>query len=233
LDEKKDVKNVGIKRRKMRRIDVVIATRGRFKKLMRMLESIPPRVEGMEIRIKICVDNDAETYERIKVVPRLEVFFMPKQAGNVYCRNFLLEKTEDAAIYAVDDIVFKPRSIETAVEEFKREFPDDFGVLGFSQDGNTFHPTGVAMVGGPFLDRYPQRHLFCPEYFHFAAQEVYAAAVHWGRFFLSRRARVYHFHPVYHQEEMDETHREARVHKHGDMRKKREREARGEIWGIR
>jgi hypothetical protein len=96
----------------------------------------------------------------------------------------------------------------------------------------TYHPSGIALVGNPFLNRYPERHLFFPGYFHFACQEIQRAGSILNKFYLCENAIAYHFHPDKHPKERDSTHADARIFKARDMKLSADRKARGETWGI-
>lgn len=212
------------------RITVLVSTRNRMPKLLRMLGTIPASAMGLEVRPLVVCDGDEATYRSLPVgVPSLLV---PEWSGQTFCRNLALERIQGPVIYATDDVVFKPGAVEAAGAAMAKHFPAWDGVVGFTQEGNRFNPAGIALVGEPFLARYPRRHLFFDGYFHFAAQEVHRAAAKLGLFFLSRLAVVYHFHPAHHLEEIDQTHIDARVRKARDMALKSRREAQGLTWGI-
>jgi len=215
----------------MNHVDIICATRGRLAKLSRMVRSVPGTAARLPINIVLFVDGDMASYREL-IRRGYNPHYSPTRIGQTAARNLLLEKTTDAVIYAVDDICFEAGAIETAIREFRALFPDDDGVLGFTQIGNRFHPTGISLIGSLFLNRYPNRHLFCPKYDHFACQEVHWAAVKLGKFALSENARLYHFHPDHHSEERDQTHLDARKNKARDMMIKAQREKAGLIWGI-
>jgi len=212
------------------RITVLVSTRNRKAKLLRMLASLPETAGAREVRPLVVCDGDEATYRSLPVgVPTLLV---PEWSGQTRCRNLALERIRGPVVYATDDIVFKAGSIEAAAAEMDRLFPAWDGVVGFTQEGNRFNPAGVALVGEPFIARYPRRHLFFDGYFHFAAQEVHRAASKLGLFSLSAAAVIYHYHPAHHPEEGDQTHLDARAHKARDMALKSRREAHNITWGI-
>ncbi|OGD22328.1 MAG: hypothetical protein A2Y70_03050 [Candidatus Aminicenantes bacterium RBG_13_64_14] len=212
------------------RITVLVSTRNRLKKLQRMLESLPASASGREVRPLVVCDGDEATYRTLPV--GIATLLVPEWSGQTRCRNLALERIRGPVVYATDDIVFKPGAIEAAAAEMDRLFPAWDGVVGFTQEGNRFNPAGVALVGEPFIARYPGRHLFFDGYFHFAAQEVHRAASKLGLFSLSAKAVVYHYHPAHHREELDRTHQDARRWKTRDMALKSRREAAGLTWGI-
>lgn len=214
------------------KIEIILSTRGRPEKLLRMIKSVSSKEN--DVSLLVGFDGDFPTFSRFSKmgspVPTECVFFENHQ-GAVAVRNALSARTTDAVLYATDDITFRPDAIDIAAATGARLFPDGDGVVGFWQDGNKFHPSGVALILSEFMKRYPERKIHFPGYYHFAAQEVYQLANLLGRFHLEKNAKIYHFHPSTHQAERDWTHIEARKFKSRDERLKKERESRGEIWG--
>ena len=217
----------------MKYIDIVIATRNRYKKLMRVIRSIP---EKEFISTWIIFDGDVKNFNKMcnakwgnrEIITDLSF----KQRGAVKSRNDIISfYSEDGILYATDDMTFEPDAIENAINAFNSHFPDDDGVVGFVQIPDNFHPTGVALVGQKFLQRYPSKQLFNPEYFHFACQEVYWLASKLGKFHQEPTAVIRHYHPAFFRDEMDKTHIEARKYREKDHALMRERQAKGLIWG--
>jgi len=222
----------------MKRIDILIPTRNRFKKLMRMIRSIPAQAAGVDIWIRILCDGDKETFDAIDIwrpLPPLGNILLTissGHSGSVWLRNMEAPGCPDAIIWAVDDMIFKPGAIEAAIKAMADRFPDDDGVIGFTQEGQKhFNPAGVGLMGKPFLDRYPGRRPFYPGYFLFACQEIEWLGRKLGKFHLSPEAVIYHFHPNHHQSEMDATHEEGRRRRQMDQMLKDGRKEAGLIWG--
>jgi len=237
----------------MREISIVIATRGRFDKLMNTIKSIYPPSTSLNgkyyyegIRTHIIFDGDLDGYGRLQQwrdnraesvieIYRVSDFVADSTTafvGSVAARNLILPLCNDGILWATDDIEFEPDVIRMALHTFNNQFPDDDGVVGFVQKGvSNFHPTGVGLMGQKFLQRYPGKKLFYPGYFHFACQEIYWLANKYGKFYQDPEAKLFHFHPAFHKELTDQTHIDARVHKKRDHDLIKEREAAGLIWG--
>ena len=219
----------------MKHIDIVIATRNRYEKLKKMLKSIPdkPYIETM-----IICDGEDDTLDKVleeaEIMEKLNIGMLyadKNQKGAVFCRNYAIQYCEDGVLYATDDMTFEPNSIENALNAFSSHFLDDDGVVGFVQIPDNFHPTGVALVGQKFLQRYPDKRLFWPGYHHFACQEVYWLASKLGKFHQEPTAVIRHYHPAFFKKEMDETHIEARKYREKDHALMRARQMTGTIWG--
>jgi len=161
-----------------------------------------------------------------------QIIFVQKHSGSVFCRNLATQCAEDAVLYATDDIEFKLHAIEAAVKSMADHFPDGDGIIGFNQIGKQgFSKSGVALVGQKFLCRYPNRQLFCPEYFHFSCQEIERLGDKLNRIVLEEDASLIHYHPGWNHAEMDRTHNEARICREKDLKLSSKRRARGLIWG--
>ncbi len=223
----------------MKHIDIIIPTRNRWKKLCRCLDSIIFDVPKVTISLVIICDGDTDTANRLISIQKMkgnhidQVICTREQKGSVYCRNLATQCAEDAVLYATDDIEFKAGAIEAAVEAMHKRYPDDDGIVGFNQTGNKgFSKAGVALVGQKFLKRYPNRKLFYPKYFHFSCQEIERLGNHLGKIHLEEKAELIHYHPSFNHGEVDETHREARVHRKADLEISIPRRQNHKIWGL-
>ncbi len=228
-------------------VTVIIPTRGRWEKLMNTLDSIP---SFPWLHICVVCDGDPITYENLiakcgfshcmlteDAEQNMEmgriVRLLPVQRGSVFCRNYVLETIDfEYVLCATDDIVFDPLSIENAHSHMLSLFPNGDGVVGFKQKPHSFHETGVILVGRQWLKRYPDRHMYNPEYFHFACQEIlWLTEKIGGKFFQSPDSYVVHLHPSFNKKLMDVTHIDARRYKDKDHILIGKRQKCGQIWG--
>jgi len=214
----------------MKHLSIVVPTRNRSAKLLRMLNSVP--IDAQFPVIVVC-DGETITQQILRNLvaqrPFMHIISTRLQQGSAYCRNLAIKDCTDGVLYATDDIVFDPGSIEYAMRSFNQRYLDDDGVVGFTQRLSKFHPTGVALVGQKFIQRYPNKQLFFPGYFHFCCQEVHELAVKFDRFYLDPKATLLHYYPGRH--EVDQTHFEAREYKAQDFALRKNRKKLGVIWG--
>lgn len=219
----------------MKHIDIIIPTRNRYEKLCRCLESIPRSTLEITVGVVVICDGDNETADKLMghndgLITR--VTLVREHRGSVYCRNLITQSTEDALIYATDDIEFKEGAIDAAVEAMHKYFPDEDGVIGFNQvNARSFSMAGVGLVGQKFLCRYPNRKLFYPRYFHFSCQEIERLGNKLNRIKLEEKAAILHYHPAKNLSERDTTHIEARRDRMKDRQISSQRRADKIIWG--
>lgn len=216
----------------MDHVTVVIPTRNRLAKIRRTIGTIP---DVPWIDVLVACDGDPHAYsDLVKSPPHpsMTVVLQAKHLGSVATRNAVIPGCKDGVLYGVDDIDFIPGSLEAAFLAFNGHFPDDDGVVGFCQTGiHAWHKTGVALVGKKWLDRYPGRRLFCPDYYHFAAQEIAWLADKTKRFHQCKEAQITHFNPCFDTAHMDQTHTEARARGKADRALRNTRKKAGIIWG--
>lgn len=218
----------------MKSVDLIVATRGRYRKLIRMITSVPLTANGIPIKIRIVTDGDADSYAKLSA-QGFDVQAVNSHRGSVFCRNIMTAQAQDAILYATDDITFERGAIDCAIRSLLRVFPDEDGVVGFNQRGNidgNFSKSGIALVGYPFLLRYPQKLLFYPKYFHFACQEIERGATILKRFYFDEKAYLYHFHPSSNPKEFDKTHIDARQFHQRDRATSQARRLQKKTWGV-
>ena len=216
----------------MKSITMIIPTRGRREKLHRTLQSLPC-MENLVVHVVSDGDQDVMSLRSKDYNVPVAFELLDGHNGSVFCRNYATAKVEDGVMCAMDDVEFESGCIESAFECFNKHFPEDDGVVGFVQTEHKFHPTWIALVGQKFLSRYPQKHLFYSGYYHFASQEILELCTQLeNKFVQCNEARVKHYHPGFVKQEMDETHRTARVRLAADRDLREYRKHEGLIWGM-
>ena len=228
------------------KVSIVVPTRNRYTKLVRMINSLPfpsggkraVEVDGRKVSVELLImcDKDAGSYKRLgRNRELLGITFLGVTTiheGSVACRNVLIQYVEDALLYATDDIIFQENAIESAIASMDESFPDGDGVIGFHQENATSYcPSGVALVGKKFLARYPDKKLFCPMYRHFACQEIDRLGNITKRIRVDLNAKIWHDHPAFYKKSMDRTHREARLWRQHDLEISTARKKMNLTWG--
>ena len=220
--------------KKMREITIVVPTRNRYKKLMRFYKSVP---SASYLDIIFAVDADNVTIRRLtsgspyRRDPVYGVIIGERHLGSVAMRNLASPMAHDGLLCATDDITFRPDTFPNILTLFNEKFPDDDGVLGLQQGGK-HHPSGVCLMGQKFLERYPKKHPYCPEYYHFACQEILWLAAKLDKWASTEKVYVDHHNPKADPSAMDQTHKDARKYRKRDEMIKKERRAKGLVWGL-
>lgn len=198
-----------------------------------MLNSIEAAAKRTQYIITVITDGDPKTAKALEGDPRIDYLIqVAQQSGSVYCRNIATAEAIGPLIYVTDDIEFFPGSIDRAIAAMDLMFPDGDGVIGFYQGMEKHSPAGVALIGSKFLQRYPEKLLFYPGYFHFACQEIHRAALILNRFSTDPNACIRHYHPSTNAAEADTTHIEARKYRNYDRALSFERSRTGLTWGY-
>lgn len=129
-------------------------------------------------------------------------------------------------IYASDDLFFPPGCIEYAMIKMRQRFPDGFGVISIGKK----HKCAFGLLGRKFIEHFPDRQVFCPDYVHYGSDsELWRTVNKLGKFdYLRHRpSSVAHPRIVY-----DETKEMAEENRTKDQAIYRKREEMGLNWGI-
>ena len=149
-----------------------------------------------------------------------------KRMDWVFSVNRILKEFDsDYYIFGSDDIIFPPDCITCAMARMRECFPDGFGVVSIGKKNKTT----FGLFGRKWVDHFPDRQVFCPDYIHYAGDsELYRTA---------RHLRKYAFPPkrnssVQHSRLKDETWRLARSVMVRDHKIRDERWKKGYMWGV-
>lgn len=202
------------------KVDIVIPTWNRQAKLDRCLESIE-RQEYPQEKIRVHAIQDTA---------RLFAF-------GVWNRFLATWDDGDAFLYLCDDTELFPDCVSASVAMLE-EFCGD-AVIGLNQsnipNSEKCAPCAMALCGRKFVDRFPNRQVFCPDYSRFWADvEVgdYMKQTGLGQYCAA--AKLVHYHPSFFRNEMDSTHHAVRDQKQVEKDKEtyRIRKERGLTWGM-
>ncbi len=177
----------------------------------------------------------AQTYPNVEVLP---VEDTDREFAFGIWNRIARNVGKGAFAYLCDDMEAAPDMIERAVSLLLSKWPNTDGLVGFRQNIQGLKgacDAAVGMIGARFLDRFPGRRPFCPEYSRFHADlELgrYAKKVH--RFQMPDSVNLTHHHPKYEPDAMDLTHQivrdEAAVAR--DDATLRRRKAKRLLWGT-
>jgi len=177
----------------------------------------------------IVADGNEEIYNRIKKEFKREqiiVILNPNRKDWVYSVNSVLKHIDsDYYIYASDDLVFPPDCIKNAVNVMQRDYPDGDGVVSIGRKNRCV----FGLMGNKFVNRFPDRQVFCPDYIHYCSDsELLGTVKRLGKLTYppDRQCQVKHFRMK------DETWRLARRARSRDREIHKERQEKGYQWGV-
>ena len=136
----------------------------------------------------------------------------------------LKEFISEYYIYASDDLIFPHDCIKMAMKNMGIHFSYGDGVVGIGRKGRS----AFGLFGNKFVNRFPKREVFCPDFTHFGSDSELLRTVKE----LDRIVYLPEEHRVEHLRKKDETWRFARRIRGGDREIFHKRQAKGYKWGI-
>jgi len=210
---------------------IPIVSPGRLSSLYREIDSIQMGTYK-DVHIIVVVDGDQALYKLIKSangnlkLQNISIVLNASRMDWVYPQNWVLKRfVSDYYICASDDFVFPPDCIESAVRLIQERFPDGDGAVSLWKRNNAV----IGLYGRKFVERFPERQMFCPEYIHYCADAECAQVVKK----LKKVANLPRGESnVKHLGERDETHSLAQKSRAKDSERYEKREEKGYKWGI-
>ena len=179
-----------------------------------------------EVHPVIVVDGNPHIQEVAnKKLCHVSIISNKERKDWVFSINRVLKEFDsEYYIYASDDLFFQKDCIKTAIKEMEKYFPDGDGVVGIGRQGRS----AFGLMGDKFVNRFPGREVFCPDFIHFGADsELLRTLKILDKItYLPEENRVKHF------REKDETWRWARRIRARDREVFYKRQTKGYQWGI-
>lgn len=192
----------------MKTVNVCIPTISRFELIRKTIHSIlAGNYENVIITI-IVDDGRKAYYEKLKRRysgnDQIKILYNEKRLGWPCSLNRIFKETDDDLyFFASDDLLFRPNTIQRAVANMEKHFPDGDGLIGISQNLNQYCPAAFGLIGRKWVNRFPDRQVMYPKYVHFAGDSE-----HWH--YAKQKNRFYKSHAlVYHARPFDECKRKA------------------------
>lgn len=215
-------------------VNIIIPTYKRFESLKKTMQSIK-NSDYKETFTTIVADGFDDRNGHFKD-SQTNILYNSERKGWIFSMNRVLKLIdEDLYFYGADDIQFFPDCISKLVKAMKEIFPTGDGLVSarqhliLSRNRIKHKKSGGAfgLMGRKFVDRFPDRAVFCPDYFHGGSdRELRNFAVRAGAYHLCQDAIVLHS-----REEKDETRRLRKEAQPQDHETHRMRMDRGLFWG--
>jgi len=180
-----------------------------------------------DVSIIVVSDANHEVYwEAKKRIKNASVVMNEKRIGWPATINKMVKGIgSEYYCYASDDLLFPYDCLEMAMIEMKNRFPKGDGVVTI---GKKPYAT-FGLFGSKFADRFPDRQIFCPDYFHYGCDSelmrtLKALKLH--SYSSKRESQVKHFRLK------DASWVLARRTRNRDLAMFKKRESLGLSWGI-
>ena len=219
-------------------IDIVIPTRDRLLKLYNCVGSILNSDWGdNQISIKVAF-NDEEELTKFKQYTMSQEIMMEVFEGYrvpTFWNTYLLKSKADVLVCLNDDTILKKHTILKLEEAFKTHFPDYDCVIGLNQSNGPVEQcldSAFCAIGIKYSDRFPNRQVYCPDYFRFYGDKElgeYAKSI--NKFYFAKEVEIIHLHPAFTGIPGDETHNKVREFLNKDRVTYTKRQQLNYLWG--
>jgi len=154
-------------------VNIIIPTYKRFESLRKTMHSIK-NSDYKKTFTTIVADGFDDRNDHFKD-SQTNVIHNSERKGWIYSMNRVLKLIDgDLYFYGADDIQFYPDCISKLVKAMREVFPSGDGIVStrqhmvISPDRIKYKKCGGAfgLMGRKFVDRFPDRTVFCPDYFH-------------------------------------------------------------------
>jgi len=212
-------------------VNIIIPAYKRFESLKRTLHSIKESDYKKTFTTVVVDGFQDDRYAQLKD-NQTDITYNSKRIDWPRCMNEALKRIEgDLFLYGADDIKFYPDCISKLVESMKSLYPSGDGLIALKQSqkrsGGAF-----GLIGDKFVERFPDREVFCPDYLHFGSDtELKDFAVKAGLYYFCTDAVVWHDRSFRRPEVQDEAFNIGRAGKDRDIETYRTRRRKGFLWG--
>jgi glycosyltransferase involved in cell wall biosynthesis len=222
----------------MKKLDICIPTLNRIEKLKNCIQSILNSKKDYDIKIKLYFSDIEDLSKILKIYQgNKDVICHSIYKYNVpnFWNNLLKNLSSDALCYINDDVLFYEDTIEKIFKYYSEQFSDNDGIMGLYQsnlpDGDGLQGA-FGVIGTKYAFRFPEREVFCPDYFRFYADwELQKYAEKIGKFYFNKEVKIQHLHPSFNKELLDSTHIKVRQYLPDDKRTWKKRQSLGLLWG--
>lgn len=210
-------------------INIIIPTRARWDALQKTLESLKQSTYK-DISIHIVLDKNPGNIPEWLSKSDIDLIISNSSDNLVSCiGSYTSRCTEGAFLVGGDDLIFYPDCLEQAVKSMQQHFPERIGIIGINQyiDGKPGGLRGAfALMNRKFIDHFPNRILYCPDYVHYYADtEIVQFAKSINGFYFCKAAKLDHLRL------MDKVGRMTSQRVPGDKAMYEKRRAKGYLWG--
>lgn len=224
----------------MRTLDVVVPSYKRLDKLFKCVRSICearlmcPHLH-IHLHLYFSVKEEMEHCMNVEAGKEWIIYHLLDKEfkASEFWNDHLARMEADVLCYLTDDVVLDRFCLMEGWSQMENVKYD--GVVGFkinnALDGQPAK-AAYGMLGGRYADRFPNRRVFCPDYWCFYLDEElekYASSI--GRFYFADKAMLEHYHPDFVRTAPDECHVHHRRNKPMDIAHYNARKKNNLLWG--
>jgi len=220
------------------KLEIAIPSKGRLKKLEQTVNSIFLSAQHIPIQLSIyfSIQEELDSFQKlIGDSPNISLNLVYNYRVPEFWNSCLATTDADALCYLNDDVLLLDDTLEVALKEFERNFPNLDGVMGLRQvnlPADQAVEGAFGIIGKKYTERFPDGQVWCPDYNRFYADfELWQFARQIGKFNFCTTARIEHLHPCTNRLYKDATHDAVRVFLTPDKLTFQRRQARGLLWG--
>jgi len=220
------------------KIEIVIPSKGRIKKLEHCINSIlhSSKNVSMDLKLSFSVQSEFAYFQSLfGNFPNIQNELLTTYRVPEFWNDALRKTEADALCYLNDDVLLFEDTLEVAVKEFERYFPNFDGVLGLRQANlpETQAVEGAfGIIGKKYTERFPEGMVWCPDYNRFYCDhELWQFAKLINKFHFCIPARITHLHPAFTKQPSDKTHIDVRTWWKTDKNIYEKRKQLGYLWG--
>lgn len=205
-------------------INIFIPTWNRPQLLLQTISSIG-RSTYKDYSIIVIVDGNLKLIDLLINQPVM-IIVNQENRDWVYSMNKGLRlAVSDAVMYAADDLVLSQDCLAVAATALKEKYPDGNGLIGINQTA-VGCSSAFGLMGRKFIDHFPNRQVFCPDYIHLASDFELGKYARANNIFHYCKEAVMNHHRL-----RDETWQRVAKIEDRDLQLQNQRAERGLIWG--
>ncbi len=219
-------------------LEIVIPTKGRITKLEKTVNSIFHSASNIPISLVIYFSLQQEldyVKEKLGNISNVSLEIVYNYRVPEFWNSCLHKTDADALCYLNDDILLLEDTLEIAMKEFEKTFPNYDGVLGLRQINLPKEQKvegAFGIIGKKYTERFPDGQVFCPDYDRFYCDhELWKFANSINKFYFCSTARIEHLYLDSINEPSDKTHKEGRKYWEVDNITYEKRKTLNYLWG--
>jgi hypothetical protein len=207
-------------------VNICFMSRHRLERLLTAIKFVRDNTQGINYIISLLFDDDRESYDACKLLGYDCYLYSPQQECVMMTNNCFRLTKELGINYFVflnDDMEVQKDWLKNALNDFKKTFPDEKGVVSFNsyitngtRGGDTFCIVGLTTIS--FIEEDLNGVFFDPTFVHNEGDgEFTYRAMFLDKFKWCQEAMIHHRHPLIDASLFDETYKASQIYFASDL----------------